>query len=146
LFHRLLIPTCDDRKNLGLGGDLAVNGRYALHFLDSASDPHGRYLEPKGVAGNDRASELGFIESAEKRDLIFPVLELAKHQNRSDLGECLDLQDAGHNGNSGEMTLKEMFIRGHLFDPDDADPRFQFDDPVHKKERVPVRQNILDSD
>lgn len=41
------------------------------------------------------------------------------------------------------MSLKEMLVNRDLFDADDADLRFEFDDLVDEEKRVTVRQYRL---
>src|SRR5690606_26848304 len=48
---------------LGLGGDLAVDGGLARVLPDRARDAHDLDLEPELVAGNDRSLEAGAVDA-----------------------------------------------------------------------------------
>ena len=59
----------DDAHDLGLGRDLAVDGRDTAHLLYLAPDPQGGHLDQQGVSWNDGTPEFGILDTAEERDL-----------------------------------------------------------------------------
>jgi hypothetical protein len=75
-----------------------------------------------------------------------PILKLAKRKYRTHLCQGLDLQHTRHHRSPGEMPGEKLLIHRHLFDADYAYPRFELDNFVDEKERITVRQYLLNSD
>ena len=133
----------DDARDDAFAGNVAVNAGKALHLLDLAADAQGDDFKFQRVSGHDRPSEFSRVDPAEEWDLGVAVFELTQSEDRPDLCKRFDLEDAGHNGSTGEMSLKEMLVNGDLFDADDANLWFEFYDLVDEEKRVAVRQYRL---
>src|SRR5215204_3869046 len=137
-------PVGDDAHDIGLGGELAVNVRLAVHLLDAVADADGRHGDDERVAGDYGSAEAGVVDAAEEDELALAPLYLLERIDRAHLRHRLDDEDAGHDGRAGEVSLKEMFVDRHLLDPDDTHALRQLDDAIDEQERVTVRQNLLD--
>src|SRR5687767_8374162 len=133
----------DDAHDVGLGGELALDVRLAVHLLDAAADAQRGDGDGQRVAGHYGAAEARVVYAAEEDELTFAPLDLLERVDRADLRHRLDDEDAGHDGRAGEVALKEVLVDRHLLDPDDAHPAGQLDDAVHEQERVAVRQDLL---
>src|SRR5215212_7887554 len=137
-------PVGDDAHDVGLGGELTVDVRLAVHLLDAVADADGRHGDDERVAGDDGAAEAPVVDAAEEDELVVARLQLLKRVDGPDLRHRLQDEDAGHDGRAGEVALEEVLVDRHLLDPDDAHPLRQLDDAVNEQERVAVRQNLLD--
>src|SRR5690349_14256049 len=134
------------RQDLSFTSGLSVDSGNTFHPLHLRPDSQGRHFQSQRVPRDDRSAKPGRFYTGKKRDLAVTVFKLTKGEDRSDLSQCLDLQNARHDRRTGEMSYEELFVHCHLFDADDTCPRFKLDDLVDEQERVAVREDLLDRD
>jgi hypothetical protein len=139
-------PIRDDAHDVGFGGELAFDVRFAVHLLHATADAQGGDRKRERVAGDYGASEARVVYAAEEDELALVILDLLERVDRADLRHRLDDEDAGHDGRAGEVPLKEMLAYRHLLDADDAFARDKLDDAINEQEGISVRQNPLDGD
>src|SRR5687767_701601 len=92
----------DDAHDVGLGGELALDVRLAVHLLDAAADAQRGDGDGERVAGHDRPAEARVVYAAEEDELRLAPLDLLERVDRADLRHRLDDEDAGHDGRAGE--------------------------------------------
>jgi hypothetical protein len=120
----------DDAHDLGIGGQLAVDLRFASHPLHARTDAQRSYFQYERVAGNYRTAETSFLDARKQDQFLIAVLNLAQRQNRADLRQCLDNQHARHHRRSRKVALKKRFVDADLLDADYAFFRNELDDAI----------------
>src|SRR6266850_8480785 len=109
---RLLKLVDDGGHDLRFAGALAVDLGLAMEFPDVPFAARERDVEIEPVAGDDDAPEADGIEAHQVDDLARVERSTAERQERAGLGHGLELQDAGHHGVAGEMSLEELLVGG----------------------------------
>ena len=100
-------------------------------------------VDEEGVSGDDGLAEFDFVSAEEVAD--FPlVIRHAHDEDRGGLGHRFQLQNAGHNGMSGEVTLEEFLVHGEILDCGALHLRGEAGDPVDQEEWVAVGQDLED--
>ena len=104
------------------------------------------------VAGDDGFAEAGFVDADEEVDVVFfgdvgqaEFFTAAFYaKDAGGLRHGLDDQYAGHDGFTGEVSLKEGFVSTDVFDGFDVFANFDVGDAVYQQEGVAVRQVAAD--
>lgn len=91
-----------------------------------------RHFDAELITGDDGSTELRVFDRSEQHDLVLAVWDLAQDEDTGGLRHALDNEDAGHDGETGEVALEVWFGGGNVLDADDAH-LFQFKDAVHKE-------------
>src|SRR5207237_8035044 len=55
-----------------------------------------------------------------------------------------DNENGPHHRRAGKMSLKKLFIRGHVLDADDALARIDFQHAVDEQHRIAMRKDLHD--
>ena len=105
----------DGEFEFGAGDDLAVDGAGGDGGADGAAEAEDLGVDEEGVAGDDGLAEFDFVGAEEVAD--FPlIIRKAHDEDGGGLGHGLELEDAGHDGVSGEVALEEFLIHGEVLD------------------------------
>lgn len=136
----------DYAHNFGFSGNVAINFGKPAHFLNFASDSNGFHLQNQSVAGQNRTAKTRLVDAAKKWKFVAAVFKFPERQNRADLSERFDLQNAGHYGCAGKMSAKKMFVKCYLFDADDFLARDEFYNFINQQKRIAVRQYFLNGE
>jgi hypothetical protein len=115
---RLLVD--ETAHEIGFGHKQAVHGGFCGDFgyRDFVFGDDGFHAQL--IAGDNGFAEFGAFDGDEEDEFIFAIGDLSEHQDAGGLGHGLDNEDAGHNGEFGEVALKKGLIGGDILDADDA--------------------------
>ena len=128
----------DGQEQLGLGHDLVVHVRRRLHACETRPGPPQHDLEPKAIARDHAAPELGAVDTAKGRTGRERRAGTIEDQHRSHLRERLDHQHGGHQRRAGEMPLKEILTDGHVLHRHEPVARLVLSDNVDEIRRVSI--------
>lgn len=132
-------PSGDDCEfEIAGGSHFAVYEAAALGVGNVAAHLEDFGLNDEGVSRHDRLAELYLIGTHEVTDLAL-VLGSSENHDAGDLGHGLHLEDAGHDGVSGEVSLEERLVGGDLLDAGALHVAFKADHTIDHEERVTVR-------
>jgi hypothetical protein len=123
--------------------DHSIDESFACHFRDGAFAFEHVHFEAKLIAGDHRFAESRAIDGDEQHQFAVAVRDAPQDKDSGCLRHCFDNQHAWHHGKVGKMAVEKWFIRGDVFDADNAFG-FEFDDLVHQQKRVSVWQNLPD--
>src|SRR5947209_7218516 len=131
----------DHRREVRLGGKLAVDARSAGELAHARALLHELDLKLEQHARLDRGAELRPFDGHEVNELARAgEAERFDGEDSGGLGERLDDQHSGHDRPRGEMALEEGLVDRHRLDRDDALVRVEALDPVDEEHRVAMRQ------
>src|SRR5579862_104159 len=134
----------DDEAEERLACHLAVDRRDPPAPAEPGAELLHRDLEAEDVAGDDDPLEPGLLDRSEQADLVAEPGLLGDIDGHR-LGERLDLEDAGHDGQAREVTLGPELGRGHALLADDPlGLGLVLDDPVDHQHRPAMRDQALD--
>jgi hypothetical protein len=81
-----------------------------------------RHLEPQAVAWHHRQSELRVVHAPQERSGDRAVAARLRQQDRRNLRERFDHQDARHQRRARKVTLEEFFANRDVLVGDDSRP------------------------
>ena len=118
----------------------------AMQFAEAQTFTPGDdvHFQPQLISGNDRSAETRIVNRDEIQQLFFALRHFLKQQEASRLRHGFDDQDSRHDWLSRKMPLKIAFIDCDVLDSHNALPSFHFFNAIYQKERVAMRQNLLD--
>ncbi len=128
----------DGEQQLGLGHDLVVHVRRRLHARETRAGPPHHDLEPKAIARDHAAPELGAVDTAKGRARRGWHAGTIEDQHRRHLRQRLDHQHGGHQRRAGEMPLKEFLTDRHVLHRHEPVARLVLSDRVDEIRRVSV--------
>ncbi len=95
--------------------DLAIDAARGDGGADGAAEGEDLGVDEERVARNHGLAEFNFIGAEEVADFS-RVVRHAHDEDGGGLGHGLELEDAGHDGVSGEVSLEEVLVHGEIFD------------------------------
>src|ERR1700726_4419622 len=125
----------------GLGCQFAADAGASLKFAECSAPGENVYFDAQLIARNDGAAEARVINGDEIEKFFFAVFYFLQQKQASGLRHGFDDENAGHDGFTGKMSLKEIFVDGDVLDSDDVLPAFHFFDGVDEKKRIAVRED-----
>src|SRR5262245_42042300 len=122
----------------GLGHELAVNVSLAAQLGEShLVFDHGDF-QTQLIAGPNRFAEFRLLYAGEIEQFRFAVGNLAEEQYRAGLRHRFDDADAGENGRTGKVPLKDFFIHCHVLDRDDPLEWLKIEHAINQQHWVTV--------
>ena len=91
-------------------------------------------LDAELVAGDDGLAEAGVVDAGEDHELGVAVGDFGEQERAAGLGDGLDHEDAGHDGEVGEVAGELGLVDGDVLDGDDALLALDLEDAVDEEE------------
>jgi hypothetical protein len=131
----------DHEQQLGLARPRPGDGGPSRPGAGASRQPVEHDLELEGVAGHDLAAEAGAVDPAEEGECPREALVL-EHGHRTELGQRLDHEDAGHRRASREVAGEERFVAREVPPPPGRPARLHLVDLGEEQERWTVGEDV----
>jgi hypothetical protein len=139
-----LFSGSDDTHDLGVGGQLPFDPRFTAHALHLRADAQRGDFQDQRVARNNGTSKTRFFDAGKQNQFLISIFDFAQRQYGADLGQRLDYEHPGHNGRPRKVALKKQFVNADLFYANDSFAGNKLYDAIDEKERIAMRQKLLD--
>ena len=114
-------PIGDDaEEQLGFRDELIADERRGVHPRQRRAAPAERHLQPQPIARHDLPAELGVVHAAQVDAGVGRRVIPLEQQNRRDLRQRLQHQDAGHQRRAGKVSLEEFLVHRDVLDRHEA--------------------------
>lgn len=125
------------------GNDFAIHKAATIGLADASAHFDHFGFDEERVSGEDWLAELYFVGGHEVADFSLVVGE-SHDENGGRLGHRFELQDTGHDGVSGEVSLEEGFVERDVLDRGAFRILGEVDDAVDEEEGVAVGEDFQD--
>ncbi len=134
---------CDHaKKQVGFRGDVLADEGPPVRASEARAARAHRDLQPQAITRHHRKAELGVIDAPEEGSRGGALIAGLRQQNRCDLRERFNHQDAGHQRSAGEMPLKKLLADGDVLVGDHSTPGLVFGDRVNERGRIAIAETI----
>src|SRR6185437_6563605 len=142
---RLPFVLVDHREgNLAFAGDLIANLGGGLQFADRTFNFEKLNFEIEAVAWSNLGAKPEAVNAGKYAQFASPLL-FHEQSDATELGQCLDHEDARHNRHEREVTFKKLLVGGEILISFRAHTWLNRSHPVYEQERIAVRNQRFDS-
>jgi len=133
----------DREFQFGAGDDFSVDGTGGDGLADVAAHFGDFGIDEKGVSGDDRLAEFDVVGAEEVTDFSL-VVRKAHDEDGGGLCHGLELEDAWHDGVSGEVALEEFLVHGEVFNGGALHLIGEAGHAINEEERISMGKNTMD--